>query len=211
MPLDAVLLDLDGTVLDSHGLILSSWRHVCETYDLSGDDEAFRVGIGRPLEDILAPFCRSPEEVVSVIAAYRAHNDIHHDAAIKAFPDMAEAILELRAAGVRVAIVTSKSRPFAERGLRIACIEVDALVVPKDVARPKPAADPVLHALELVGARAARAIMVGDAPSDLQAGRAAGVATGAALWGPFSREELAPFAPDHWLASPADLLQLALG
>ena len=52
----------------------------------------------------------------------------------------------------------------------------------------------------------ARSLFVGDAATDLVAGRAAGVRTGAALWGPFTREELAPHAPDHWLSAPVDLI-----
>ncbi len=209
MALDAVLLDLDGTVLDTHDLILSSWRHVRDRYALAATDDAFRRGMGRPLEEVLGGFARHPSEVTDLVAAYREHNALHHDAMVRPFPGMAEAIAELRGAGIRVAIVTSKSRPFAERGLGVAGIVVDAVVGPKDAARPKPAPDPVWHALGQLGATADRAVMVGDAPSDLLAGRAAGVRTAAVPWGAFSRAELEPLAPDHWLVDAQDLVRLA--
>ena len=44
---------------------------------------------------------------------------------------------------------------------------------------------------------------------DMESGRAAGVWTAAALWGPFGREELAPAGPDLWLSHPAELIGLA--
>jgi phosphoglycolate phosphatase-like HAD superfamily hydrolase len=42
----------------------------------------------------------------------------------------------------------------------------------------------------------------------MHAGRAAGVATAAVLWGPFARRHLEPTAPDHWLERPADVLAM---
>lgn len=207
--LGALLLDLDGTVLDTHGLILSSWAHLRATFGLAGDDDAFRRGIGRPLPELLRPWATAELPVERLVAEYRAHNDLHHDAAVRVFDGVREVFDAARVAGVPVAIVTSKSRPFAERGLRVAGLRADALVGPTDAARPKPAPDPVWLALELLGGVPRdRALFVGDATTDLDAGRAAGVRTGAALWGPFSRDELAPSAPDLWLTSPHELLPL---
>lgn len=207
MTVDALLLDLDGTVLDTHDLILASWRHVKAAFGLSGDDEDFRRGIGRPLEDILASLAPPDADVAALAAAYRAHNDLHHDDAVSVFPGMREVFDAARRRGVPVAIVTSKSRPFAERGLRVVGLRADLVVGPRDAARPKPAPDPVWYALKALGDVApARSLFVGDAASDLVAGRAAGVRTGAALWGPFGRAELAPHAPDHFFEAPTDLL-----
>jgi pyrophosphatase PpaX len=73
-------------------------------------------------------------------------------------------------------------------------------------ARHKPEPEPVWYALDALGGiPATRALFVGDSTHDMRAGRAAGVRTAAALWGPFSREQLAPTAPDHWLAGFAEL------
>jgi pyrophosphatase PpaX len=49
---------------------------------------------------------------------------------------------------------------------------------------------------------------VGDSPHDLAAGRAAGVRTAAALWGPFSRAVLDLERPDVWLETPSEIAQL---
>jgi len=65
-------------------------------------------------------------------------------------------------------------------------------------------------ALHLLDADAASAVFVGDSPHDMAAGRAAGVRTAAAMWGPFPRAWLEPHGPDYWLCSPTDLLSLPL-
>ena len=52
-------------------------------------------------------------------------------------------------------------------------------------------------------------VFIGDSPYDCQAGKAAGVSTAAALWGPFSREPLEPHAPDFWLERPEQILEIA--
>ncbi len=76
-----------------------------------------------------------------------------------------------------------------------------------DVERPKPDPEPVLRALDLAGETdPSRAVYVGDSVHDMQAGRAAGVATAAVLWGPNSRDTLAPTEPDLWVDTPADLV-----
>jgi len=74
-----------------------------------------------------------------------------------------------------------------------------------DVTHPKPHPEPVRVALERLGAPARGAVFVGDSRHDLISGRAAGVKTAAALWGPFDRSHLEDLAPDYWLERPADL------
>jgi pyrophosphatase PpaX len=51
-------------------------------------------------------------------------------------------------------------------------------------------------------------VYVGDSIHDMHSGRAAGVRTAAALWGPFSRSHLEDATPDFWLETPADLVAL---
>jgi len=77
-----------------------------------------------------------------------------------------------------------------------------------DVTHPKPHPEPVLKALELLGAPASQAVFIGDSRHDMESGRAAGVKTAAVLWGPFNRSDLEDLAPDYWLEKPAELAHL---
>lgn len=205
------LLDLDGTLIDSIELILASYRHACA--DCLGEvppDEVFRRGLGTPLAVQFGELTSDPALVGRLIASYREHNLAHHDSLVRAYPGAREALLALRAGGVRLGVVTSKSRASAERGLALCGMAglFETLVCAEDSPRPKPSPEPVRLALERLSAPAGAATFAGDSLHDLAAGRAAGVRTAACLWGPFGREELAPGRPDHWLRTPSELTRL---
>ena len=119
----------------------------------------------------------------------------------------------LRAMGCRLGIVTSKNRAGAQRGLALVGLAhaFELTVAADDVERAKPDPEPVLRALEGLRAEARQAVYVGDSVHDIHAGKAAGVATAAVLWGQCDRDELSTAAPDHWLEAPAELLALVTG
>jgi pyrophosphatase PpaX len=189
---------------------------MCEQH-LQGPDgsmpteDDFRRGMGRPLLEVLRTFARDDAHAQELVTCYRAHNAQHHDTMIRPFPGIPEALATLRGAGVKIGIVTSKSKEFALRGLFVTGLEVDLVIAPSDVRQAKPAPEPVLLALQRLEARPAEAVMVGDSPHDLLAGKAAQVSTAAVSWGAFSLEELLPYAPDRVLHHPSELVGLGLG
>jgi pyrophosphatase PpaX len=213
-PYAAVLFDLDGTLIDSIGLIVESFHHTFAAFGLPPrSDASWMAGIGTPLRGVLAPFARDEPMLEGMVAAYREYNSTQHDARVRAYPGIGDTVQALVAAGIRLAVVTSKNRPGALRGLRAAGLSgaFPALVCAEDVVNAKPHREPVDRALALVGAGPHETLFVGDSLHDMHAGRAAEVRTGAALWGPFDRAHLAPSEPSHWLPSPDDLRRLVLG
>jgi len=144
------------------------------------------------------------------VATYREYNLAHHDRLVTAYPGVVEAVRAVRQAGLRTGLVTSKTREGALRGLRrIGLVDaIEVVIGADDVREHKPHPEPVLRALDELGAPARGAVYVGDSVHDMRSGRAAGTATAAVLWGPFGREDLEETAPDHWLARPAELLTL---
>ena len=107
-------------------------------------------------------------------------------------------------------MVTSKSRELALRGLKLCAIDcfVDGAVFLEDTAMHKPRPEPILAALEKLRLQARQAAYVGDSFHDLVAGRAAGVKTIAAAWGPMPRAELEREEPDFIAESMNDLLAI---
>ncbi|UCG85699.1 MAG: HAD-IA family hydrolase [Gemmatimonadota bacterium] len=209
---DAFLFDLDGTLIDSIDLIFASYRHTLSQHHGSAPpDEVWLAGLGTPLRQQLRPFARNQDEVEAMVATYRDFNFAHHDAMVRPFPGTRAAVEQLKARGLGLAVVTSKARNGLQRGLNVCGLDdlFEVVVAADDVTLHKPDPAPVLHALDFLGVEAGRSVFVGDSPHDMEAGRRAGTRTAAALWGPFSREQLADHSPDFWLTRTAEVVDLA--
>ena len=116
-----ILFDLDGTLLDTHDMILESmWYTINEVDGQNQNDGELMAGVGTPLLDQMLHFTAGnktrAEELVNI---YRAYNDAIHDENIHAFPGTREALELLAGAGCRMGVVTSKRHWLAQRGLEI--------------------------------------------------------------------------------------------
>jgi len=204
----AVVFDLDGVVVDSFAVMSEAFAIAYA--EVVGDGQApfeeYRRHLGRYFPDIMAimdlplameePFVRE---------SYRLADQV------TVFDGVVELLVTLRARGLRLAIATGKSGPRARSLLdKLGLLPFFEHVIGSDeVARPKPAPDIVVHALELLDVPAERAIMIGDAPTDLASAKGAGVASAAALWAPPDDvAELLAGDPDVVLRRPGDLLAL---
>lgn len=188
----AVLFDLDGTLVDTVPFILAATRHTFEGYGSGPTDAEWIAGIGTPLRAQLASFARDPADVEGLFQRYRAYWLEHHDRETRCFPGALDVVGELARRGHPIGIVTAKIEQGAHRTLRHTGLLplVGAIVGADSCANAKPHPEPVLLALERLGAEPSRAVMVGDSPHDLAAARAAGARAAAALWGACSREAL---------------------
>lgn len=205
------LFDLDGTLLDTVELIVASHRHTRAVH--FGDslpDGHYIATMGRTLADVYGELADERRDAATMIATYREWNHAHHDRMVRPYPGVQAMLSELVERGARLAVVTSKARALALRGLRVAGLArfFTVVVGGDDLPRGKPDPMPVSRALRELGADARTSVMVGDSTHDVEAGRRAGVRTAAVLWGPFPRERLASAAPDHFVESPPDVLRL---
>jgi pyrophosphatase PpaX len=215
----AILFDLDGTLIDTTGLILRcfdhSWQTVCGR---THSREALLGTFGIPLREAMRWLLAASSDkrtgdtdeahlIERLLLEYREFNVANHDQLAKPFDGVEAVIRKLRARGYLIGVVTSKGRELACRGLNLCSLNglIDEAVFLEDSDRHKPDPMPIQVALERLGARAEAAAYVGDSRHDIAAGRAAGVMTVAALWGPGSREELECAQPDR-LAEAVDSL-----
>jgi len=211
--LQTVLFDLDGTLIDSIRLILDSYHHTLTQHNLPArSDEEWLRGVGTPLHVQFSPWHDTPEMLEAMIATYREFNLKHHDRMVTVYPGVVEAVREIKSAGIQTGLVTSKNRQGALRGLALVGLEalMDVMVCADEVNNPKPHPEPVEKAVTLLGMDPARTVYVGDSIHDMHSGRAAGVKTAAALWGPFGRSHLESARPDYWLEKPEDLVSLMI-
>lgn len=211
MPLSTFLFDLDGTLIDSIDLILRSYRHTLKIHrGIEPPDEIWMEGLGTPLWVQFRHWTEDPAEIDAMVATYRAYNLEHHDALVRPYDGVVAAVRRLREKRRTLGLVTSKMRSGAIRGLRVAGLEdvFDVIVGSDEVQHPKPHPEPVLKALEHLGAPAPDTVFIGDSRHDIECGRAAGVKVAAVLWGPFDRAHLEDLSPDYWLERPEDLAAL---
>ena len=202
------LFDLDGTLLDTIDLISYCYRRTLETHrGVTYPDSTWLEKLGMPLQKQLEVFSSDQAEIDAMRATYRGFFLERHDAMVREYPGAREAVGKLKDRGVKLGVVTSKMRPGTLRGLTAGGFDgvFDVLVTVEDVAEHKPHPAPVTRALELLDSRPEEALFIGDSPHDMASGRAAGVSTAAALWGPFPRQALEPHAPTFWLAEPGEM------
>jgi len=207
-PLTTVLFDLDGTLIDSIELILSSMRYAFTKLERTcPTDEEWTAGIGIPLFTMMRRYAVDDADNKALIAAYREHQIANHDRLVRCYDNVIDVVHALRARGHQTGVVTSKGEWLAMKGLALVGLAsaMDTIVGADSSTRHKPDPEPVRVALQRLGADPDHALYVGDSVHDLMAGRAAGVRTAAALWGAFRRQDMEPGRPDFWLDSISQL------
>jgi pyrophosphatase PpaX len=204
----AVLFDLDGTLIDSVPLIVASMQHAFAGRERAPTVKEWVALIGTPLEAMIRRWGEDEADVAILRERYKEHQWANHDGMVRAFPGVPEVLDVLTARGVRMAVVTSKLEPSARRSLEFLGLSrhFEAVVGLESTVRHKPDPEPVRFAMARLEAVASDAAFIGDSPHDVLAGNAAGVVTVAALWGPFTRDELAVARPRAWAENASDLL-----
>lgn len=206
----AVLFDFDGTLVDTTELIYQSLRHATkEILGVELSREVLMANVGQPLpgqmvalvEKEYAARGETNDLASELLESYRLHNQEHHEALIRKFPNVEETLSRLRQVGVKIAVVTSKRRPSVEMAIETfpELGEVsDHFVTMEDTEEHKPHPAPLLKGLELLGeVPVSEAAYVGDSPHDVEAARAAGLTSVAVSWGAFSEEALRNAKPDY--------------
>ncbi|MDX8149246.1 HAD-IA family hydrolase [Lentzea sp. BCCO 10_0061] len=168
---DAVLFDLDGTLIDSTAAVRRAWRRWAEE---EGVDPARLAGTeGKPAKDIVAALL--PPERHSQALEHYSHIATHDLDGVVVLPGALDATA---AAGPLKAIVTSCTRDVTEARTAAAGLPTtDVLVTADDVRQGKPAPEPYLSAADQLGTDPRRCLAVEDTASGLASGRAAGCTT----------------------------------
>lgn len=191
--MQAVLFDLDGTLLDTYDLLITTFRHATRiVLGESIPDEVLMAKVGQPLNTQMWDFTDDPAVHEELCRVYRAYNAEIHDDKIKLFSGTVPMLERLKEAGYPLAVVTSKRHEVAMRGLDRFDLTsyFDFLIGSDDWTEHKPHPGPVMHGCDRLGLAPETCLYVGDSPFDMQAGNGAGCPTAAALWGMFPQAVL---------------------
>jgi mannitol-1-/sugar-/sorbitol-6-phosphatase len=168
---DAVLLDMDGTLVDSTECVIRHWRIWTERHHLDLD-KVLQFSHGRPTLEtmkLVAPHLATLEEVRWLEAAEAADKD-----GIKPVRGALSFVSALPAD--RWAVVTSAPRRMAvERLIHSGLPVPSALVCSDDVSKGKPHPEPYLRAARLLGVAPERCLVFEDAPAGIESARSAGM------------------------------------
>lgn len=204
---DAVLFDVDGTLIHSSPGILSTMEH---TFRAMGVDPAtvdLTRYLGPPLRRSFAEHFPDEASVERMVGIYREQYHKVGQHLCTPFPGVKEMLTELRAAGVRLYTATSKPTVVVtpilqEQGLA-GCFEfIGGASEDKSIDTKTAVMRAVLARPELGGRRV---LMVGDRSDDMGGAADCGVPAAAVLYGYGSRQELEPFRPAFFAKDPAEL------
>ncbi len=182
MPTQAVLLDLDGVLLDSRDALVNLYKDMGREFGLTprSPDEILQHS-GQTDEGWIRTMAPDLEET-QLKAAVKWCESHYAQSYLPVFatpmPGAKELLYHLQARRVKKAIVTNQSKAQSVASLKLIGYNgIDAVVTCEDVQKPKPDAEPLRRALELIGVEPKNALYVGDTQIDADAGSAAGVRT----------------------------------
>jgi phosphoglycolate phosphatase len=199
---DLLILDLDGTLVDSEAILV---QLINETLTAHGfppaDARSVGASIGLPLDEVFrraAP--RADLDAIDELCrCYRLRaDDPDFVRLFRLHTGVTPTLSQLREAGVRLVIATSKRRATTLDILRHCAIDglIDAVIGGDCVTRGKPDPEMVQRARSLFATPPERTVVIGDTRFDIEMGQAAGVATCAVTYGVHPAHELRALRPD---------------
>jgi phosphoglycolate phosphatase len=202
-PFRLYLFDVDGTLVDSATDICGTIQqvmHACGRRDVS--DALLRRYIGRHLIELFTDLEFKPEAIDQMVTDYRAIYTAGGHINTTVYPGVAEM---LKILGGLKSTATTKGTPTTKVILeKFGLITYFNHVQGTDGFPAKPEPDVIFKSLEIFGVQPAECLMVGDAPSDMEAGRRAGVKTCAVRYGYGDLQAMAGFKPDFWIDHPSE-------
>jgi len=213
---DAIVFDFDGTLAPTNIDFAEMRRRILQhlrtwgLYQPGVEDGKYVLEIiawGREqLSDQpanLARYCREAADILRQVELPCCQQ-------AQPFAGVSETLDQLRAAGIKIGIITRNSRAGVGAVLDRHPLPYDVLLTRDDLAEVKPHPEHLQQALELLGVPSSRALMVGDHASDIQCGQAAGVLTCGVLTSKTTLEEFHRLGADMAFSDVPSLVAFIL-
>ena len=214
-PIYSVLLDLDGTLIDSQPGIAASSLAALRALGHEPDENLdIARAIGPPLEELMQVLLKSygDDRVAEAVVAYRQHYGESGLFQSEVYPGIGHCLKEMQQAGLRIYLATSKRAIFARRILEH--LELDTYFneiygsVPSGELDHKP--ELLAHIVSEHNLRPSHGLMVGDRRHDIIGAHAVRMRGLGVLWGYGSRQELETAGADRLVESSTDLARAVL-
>ena len=226
-PLEAAIIDLDGTMVDTLGDFAEALNRMLRDLELppiAAQHIERMVGKGSEhllrsvLNHVLTQAGKAPEatkiEALYVRAwpSYQRHYLAINGQFASVYPGVVEGLQALRSAGLRLACLTNKPTAFAVPLLRSKGLEsfFDCVFGGDAFERKKPDPLPLRKTCEALGTVPARTLMVGDSSNDAQAARAAGCPVVLVTYGYNHGQPVSAVDADGWVNALNELAPAAV-
>ena len=178
--LAGVLLDIDGTLVDSNDGNARAWFEALLAQGIEVSYVKIREAVGMGGDNLLPTVAKVKKDSPEGEAASKACAEIFkskYQSGVKAFPQVKELLTRLHGMGLKLVVATSGKKEQAHAMLELtgALGLIDVMATAEDAESSKPAPDIIQAALKKSGLAPGEVIMLGDTPYDVQAARKAGV------------------------------------
>lgn len=221
IPCQALLFDLDGTLVDSSPDLWRAMNHVLEqrgypllehdeVRHLVGDGARFLLARGFGGVKATPPAPGADPAFETAVALFLEFYGEHLTDHSRPYPGVMETLEQLRREGYKLAVVTNKPEHLSIKMLNnLGMMELFGAVVGGDtLPRRKPDPDPLLLAMDRLGVNPAGTVMVGDSKNDVLGARHAGCPVVAVTFGYCQGREVAALNPDRMVDRFSDLADL---
>lgn len=207
----AVLLDVDGTLLDTNHLHAKAWQRALAHFGIFVDYNAILHQIGKGGDQLIPVFVPAAERkrIQEPLEHWRKETfKRDYFPHVKPFPKVRQLVDRIYAEGLRVALASSASSEELEFYKEVAQIEdlVEETTSSRDAQHSKPQPDIFAAALEGLGISGEQAITLGDTPYDAEASNRLGIVTLGLTCGGWSEAKLIEAGCVEVYKDPAELL-----
>jgi pyrophosphatase PpaX len=206
---DAILFDVDGTLIDSIPFIVECFQHAfTRHFGHPWDVADIMSGIGTPLESYFKTKW-TEEQASKLMASYLEYNLAHLHTGIGIFNNVHQMLEGLRQTGLPLGIVTSKRLPALLPTLQDFDLAAyfDLIITKEDTQLHKPNPEPLYEAMNRLGlSQPGRIIYVGDSIHDLECAVRAGCQPVMVGWTRMPKNALVQAYPAIWIENPTDLI-----
>lgn len=192
------IFDVDGTLTSTNELIFASFNHVAQKYLNKIYTQEELIALFGPPEDAIIRDLTGEmfEEARKDYFEFYYNN---HNSLADLYPGMLDILKAVKKSGKPVGVFTGKGREAATITLKI--LEVfdyfDLIVTGDDVKEHKPAPEGIHMFLEKFSLPEDKVLLIGDAPADIIAARAAGIKIASVVWDSYAKEKVLAAGSDY--------------
>jgi HAD superfamily hydrolase (TIGR01509 family) len=193
--IEAVLCDIDGTLLQSNWLHAAAWKDAFSIAGVEVELEEVRRQIGKGGDELIPVFIpwwkrKSVEEPLKKYRQYIFRAD--YLSQVKPFPKARELLVRMKEAGIKVSLASSAHQEEIKSYRKIADIDdlVEETTSADDAKRSKPHPDIFLATLKKLGLPPGKVLALGDTPYDAEAAGTAEIWTVGVTTGGWSERDL---------------------